>query len=51
MLATARTDAGDVPSTTALVQVLHEQFGVAAHPRSVERSLLRYAERREKKLP
>ena len=51
VLATARTDEGLVPSATALVQVLHEQFGIAAHPRSIERSLLRYAERREKKLP
>lgn len=51
VLARARTDEGGVPSTTALLEVLREQFGISAHPRSIERSLLRYAQRREKKLP
>lgn len=51
VLASARTAAGDVPSTTALVEALQQQFGITAHPRSIERSLLRYAARREKKRP
>lgn len=49
VLAAARTADGDVPSITALVRLLAAQFGIAAHPRSVARSLRRYAKHQEKK--
>lgn len=51
VLASARTEEGDVPSTTALLEVLQARFSITAHPRSIERSLLRYVQRREKKRP
>jgi transposase len=49
VLATVRTADGSVPRATALATVLKDQFGITAHPRSIERSLLRYIERQEKK--
>ena len=49
VLATARTNEGTVPRTTALVALLKARFGITAHPRSIERSLLRYLQRQEKK--
>jgi hypothetical protein len=48
-LATVRTEDGSVPRTTALATILTDRFGITAHPRSIERSLLRYIERQEKK--
>jgi transposase len=51
VLAAARTEDGTVPSTTALVRLLKQQFGITAHPRSVARSLRRYAQPQEKKRP
>ncbi len=49
VLATARTADGTVPRTAALAALLQERFGITAHPRSIERSLLRFIERQEKK--
>jgi hypothetical protein len=49
VLAAVRTDGGTVPRTTALASILKARFGITAHPRSIERSLLRYLERQEKK--
>src|SRR5262245_61092521 len=49
VLATVRAEDGSVPRTTALAAVLKDRFGITAHPRSIERSLLRYIERQEKK--
>jgi hypothetical protein len=49
LLATARTDDGAVPRAPALASLLKDRFGITAHPRSIERSLLRYLQRREKK--
>ncbi len=51
VLAMARTAEGTVPSTTTLVRLLKEHCGITAHPRSIARSLLRYAHRQEKKRP
>lgn len=51
VLAAARTEDGAVPPTSTLVRMLKDQCGITAHPRSVERSLLRYAQRQEKKRP
>jgi hypothetical protein len=49
VLATVRTEDGVVPSSTALATVVKDQFGITAHPRSIERSLVRYRQRQEKK--
>jgi transposase len=49
VLATARTPDGNVPRTAALAALAKERFGITAHPRSIERSLLRFIERQEKK--
>lgn len=49
MLAAERTEEGAVPAATALAKILTERFGITAHPRSIERSLQRYRQRREKK--
>ena len=49
VLAAARTEDGAVPGATALAKILKEHFGLTAHPRSIERSLQRYRQRREKK--
>lgn len=49
VLATARTKDGAAPPTAALVKMLDDQFGITAHPRSIERSLLRYSQQQEKK--
>lgn len=49
VLATARTDDGSVPRAPALAALVKERFGVTVHPRSVERSLLRFIQRQEKK--
>jgi hypothetical protein len=49
VIATARTDEGMVPRTTALAALLKDRFGITAHPRSIERSVLRYLHRQEKK--
>jgi transposase len=49
VLATARTDEGAVPRAPALAALLKDRFGITAHPRSIERRLLRYIQRREKK--
>lgn len=49
VLAKARTAEGTIPPPTTLARLLHEQFGMTAHPRSIARSLVRYAERQEKK--
>jgi len=49
VLATVRTEDGTVPRTAALATVLKDRFGITAHPRSIERSLLRYIQRQEKK--
>ena len=48
-LATVRNEDGSVPRTTALATILRDRFGITAHPRSIERSLVRYIERQEKK--
>jgi transposase len=48
-LATVRNEDGTVPRTTALAMILRDRFGITAHPRSIERSLVRYIERQEKK--
>jgi transposase len=50
-LVSVRDDDGSVPRTTALAVILMERFGISAHPRSIERGLLRYIERQEKKRP
>jgi hypothetical protein len=49
VLAAVRTEDGAVPRATVLAKILKERFGITAHPRSIERSLLRYRQRREKK--
>lgn len=49
VLATLRTTDGTVPRTTALAALVKDRFGITAHPRSIERSLLRYIQRQEKK--
>jgi len=49
VLAMARTEDGSVPRTTALAAIATDRFGITAHPRSIERSLLRYLQRQEKK--
>ena len=49
VLAAERTEEGAVPAATALAKILTERFGITAHPRSIERSLQRYRQRREKK--
>jgi Winged helix-turn helix len=49
VLTTERADDGSVPRTTALAAIVKDRFGITAHPRSIERSLLRYLERQEKK--
>jgi hypothetical protein len=49
VLTTVRADDGSVPRTTALAAIVKDRFGITAHPRSIERSLLRYIERQEKK--
>lgn len=48
-LATVRTDDGSLPRATALAIMVKDRFGITAHPRSIERSLVRYRERQEKK--
>lgn len=48
-LETARTDDGSLPRATALATIVKDRFGITAHPRSIERSLVRYRERQEKK--
>lgn len=40
---------GSVPRASELATRLARDFGITAHPRSIERSLARYLERREKK--
>lgn len=47
-LATVRTEEGTVPRTTALAALVNDRFGITVHPRSIERSLLRYIQRQEK---
>jgi transposase len=49
VLAAARTEEGATPHATVLATILKERFGITAHPRSIERSLQRYRQRREKK--
>ncbi|MGH7447811.1 MAG: helix-turn-helix domain-containing protein [Longimicrobiales bacterium] len=49
VLAAARTEDGAVPGAKALAKTLKDQFGITAHPRSIERSLQRYRQQREKK--
>ena len=49
VLATARAKDGSVLRTTALAAIVHDRFGITAHPRSIERSLVRYLQRQEKK--
>jgi hypothetical protein len=49
VLAAARTEDGAVPLATVLAKILKERFSITAHPRSIERSLQRYRQRREKK--
>ena len=49
VLATARAEDGSVPRTTALAAIVKDRFGITAHPRSIERSLVRYLQRQEKK--
>lgn len=49
VLATARADDGTVPRAPALASLLKDRFGITAHPRSIERRLLRYIQRQEKK--
>jgi hypothetical protein len=49
VLATARAEDGSVPRTPALAAIVKDRFGITAHPRSIERSLLRYLQRQEKK--
>ena len=48
VLVTARTEDGAVPRTMALAAIVKDRFGITAHPRSIERSLLRYLQRQEK---
>ena len=49
VLAAARTEEGAVPRVQELAEVLKERFGITAHPRSIERSLQRYRQRRKNK--
>jgi hypothetical protein len=49
VLATARNDDGSVPRAPALASLVKDRFDITAHPRSIERSLLRYLQRLEKK--
>ena len=49
VLAAARTDDGAIPRPLELAKLLTDRFGITAHPRSIERSLLRYSQRPEKK--
>jgi transposase len=48
-LAVLKTPDGAVPRAGELAVRLAEDFGITAHPRSIERSLSRYLERQEKK--
>jgi helix-turn-helix protein len=49
VLTTARTEDGTVPRTTALAALVKDRFGISVHPRSIERRVLRYIQRQEKK--
>jgi transposase len=49
VLATALTDDGRPPRATELAALAKRQFGIVAHPRSIERSVRRYRARQEKK--
>jgi Winged helix-turn helix len=49
VLTTVRAEDGSVPRTTVLADLVKDRFGITAHPRSIERSLLRYRQRPEKK--
>lgn len=49
ILAMARTDDGRVPRATELAALVKRQFGIVAHPRSIERSVRRYRAHQEKK--
>jgi transposase len=49
MLDTYRREDGSVPSTRELARHLEREYGITAHPRSIERSLARYRGGREKK--
>ena len=44
-----RTADGQVPRATELAAVVRRQFGIVAHPRTIERSVRRYRARQEKK--
>lgn len=45
-----QTDADGSPlPARALARYLHDEYGITAHPRSIERSLARYRARQEKK--
>lgn len=48
-LAAMTTADGSVPRAGELAARLAQDFGITAHPRSIERSLTRYRARREKK--
>lgn len=48
-LAVLKTSDGFVPRAGELAARLAQDFGITAHPRSIERSLARYLERQEKK--
>jgi len=49
VLTTVRAEDGSVPRPTVLADLVKDRFGITAHPRSIERSLLRYRQRPEKK--
>lgn len=49
VLVAARTADGQVPRATELAAVVRRQFGIVAHPRTIERSVRRYRARQEKK--
>jgi len=48
-LAVMKSADGSVPRSGELAERLAHDFGITAHPRSIERSLSRYLERQEKK--
>ena len=50
-LTAERTAEGDLPTPAALAVVLHERWGITAHPRSIARRLVWYLEHQEKKRP
>ncbi len=48
-LARVRNEDGSVPRPTAFATILRDRLGITAHPRSIERSLVRYLEWQEER--